>query len=138
MFQVVFYTSKDGKSDVLEYLDRLQEKGKTSKTDRVNRSKILAHIQALQENGTRIGSPFIKHIEENIWELRPLNNRIFFIFWKDNTFVLLHHYIKKSQKTPRKEIEQARLRQNDFIKREGKKDERNNHKQDQKGNRNIR
>jgi len=120
MYHITFYTDKDGKSDILELLDELQKKGETSKTDRVNRIKILAHIQALEENGTRIGQPFVKHIEGSLWELRPLRNRIFFFYWEDNTFVLLHHFIKKSQKTPEKEIERARLKQKDFLKREGK------------------
>ncbi|WYD14179.1 type II toxin-antitoxin system RelE/ParE family toxin [Fusobacterium animalis] len=27
--------------------------------------------------------------------LRPLNNRIFFFYFKDNKFILLHYFIKK-------------------------------------------
>jgi len=121
MFHIEFYKDKDGKSEIVDFLDELQQKGETSKTERVNRMKILAHMQALEENGTRIGQPFVKHIEGSLWELRPLKNRIFFFYWKDDTFVLLHHFVKKSQKTPEKEIEQARLKQKDFLKREGKK-----------------
>jgi len=67
---------------------------------------------------------FYKDKEGSLWELRPLKNRIFFFCWKDDIFVLLHHFIKKSQKTPEKEIEKARLRQKDFLKREGKRDEK--------------
>ncbi|MEM5770532.1 MAG: type II toxin-antitoxin system RelE/ParE family toxin [Bacillota bacterium] len=52
-----------------------------------------------------------------MWELRPLENRIFFFCWRDNTFVLIHHFIKKSQKTPTKEIEQARTNLKDFLER---------------------
>jgi len=126
MFHIEFYKDKDGKSEIIDFLDELQQKGETSKTERVNRMKILAHMQALEENGTRIGQPFVKHIEGSLWELRPLKNRIFFFYWKDDTFVLLHHFVKKSQKTPEKEIEQARLKQKDFLKREGKKDEKRN------------
>ena len=59
----------------------------------------------------------MKHIEGRIWELRPLNNRIFFFYWQDNKFVLLHHLIKKSQKTPTKEIERARSNLKDFLER---------------------
>ena len=101
MFEVEFYFDKNGRSEIIEFLDEL--KNKTSKTDRVNREKILAYIGALQKYGTRIGKPYVKHIENELWELRPLGNRIFFFYWKDNKFVLLHHFIKKTQKTPQKE-----------------------------------
>jgi len=120
----MFYRDKNGNSEIIDFLDELQKKGKTSKTDRVNRIKILAYLQALKEYGTHIGQPIVKHIEGSLWELRPLKNRIFFFCWKEDTFVLLHHFIKKSQKTPEKEIEKARLRQKDFLKREEKRDEK--------------
>jgi len=124
MFHIAFYRDQDGNSEIVDFLDELQKKGETSKTDRVNRIKILAYLQALKEYGTHIGQPMVKHIEGSLWELRPLKNRIFFFYWKDETFVLLHHFIKKSQKTPEKEIEKARLRQKDFLKREEKRDEK--------------
>ena len=40
---------------------------------------------------------------------------------KDNEFVLLHHFIKKTQKTPLRELEQARLKLNDFLERSNEK-----------------
>lgn len=117
MYEIVFYHSRNGKSEIEEYLDELGSKAKTSKTDRINRMKILSYLNALTQYGTRIGQPIVKHIEGNIWELRPLNNRIFFFYWRDNKFVLLHHFIKKSQKTPPQELEQARLKLKDFLER---------------------
>jgi phage-related protein len=119
MYEVEFYRDKNDKSEIVEYLDELKEKGETSKNERVNRDKILAYIIALKEYGTRIGQPVVKHIDGSLWELRPFANRIFFFYWKDNTFVLLHHFVKKSQKTPTREIEQARAKMKDFIERHG-------------------
>ena len=119
MYEVKFYRDRNGRSEIVEYLDELKEKGETSKTERVNRDKILAYIGALEEYGTRIGWPIGKHIDGSIWELRPLANRIFFFYWKDNKFVLLHHFIKKTQKTPLREIETARAKLKDFIGRHG-------------------
>ena len=77
-------------------------------------------MKALSLYGTRLGTPFVKHIEGDLWELRPLRNRIFFFYWKDNRFVLLHHFIKKSQKTPAKEIQRAKLNLKDFLERSKK------------------
>jgi phage-related protein len=119
MYEVEFYEDKNGKSEIVEYLDDLKAKGATSKNERVNRDKILAYLIALKQYGTRIGQPTVKHIDGSIWELRPLANRIFFFYRKDNKFVLLHHFIKKTQKTPPKEIEQARLKMKDYIERHG-------------------
>ena len=119
MYEVKFYRDKNGKSEIIDYLDDLKVKNETSKNERVNRDKILAYIGALEQYGTRIGQPIVKHIDGSIWELRPLANRIFFFYWKDNKFVLLHHFIKKTQKTPTREIETARAKVKDFIERYG-------------------
>jgi phage-related protein len=119
VYEVKFYRDKNGKSEIVEYLDELKERGETSKNERVNRDKILAYIGALERYGTRIGTPIAKHIGDSLWELRPLANRIFFFYWKDNKFVLLHHFIKKSQKTPPREIEQAWAKLKDFLERHG-------------------
>jgi len=122
MYEVKFYYDRNGKSEIVEFLDNSKERGKTSKTDRINRNKILAYIGALEKYGTRIGEPVVKHIDGSIWELRPLANRIFFFYWKDNKFVLLHHFVKKTKKTPPREIEQARTKMIDFIERYGEWD----------------
>ena len=119
MYEVKFYRDKKGKSEIVEYLDELKVNGETSKNKRVNRDKILAYIGALEKYGTRIGQPVVKHIDGSLWELRPLANRIFFFYWKDNKFVLLHHFIKKTRKTPPREIETARVKLKDFIERYG-------------------
>ena len=117
MYDIEFYYDKNGKSEIVEYLDMLTDKAKTSKTDRINREKILTYIGALERFGTRIGKPYVKHISDEIWELRPLASRIFFFYWKDNKFVLLHHFIKKTQKTPQKEIAKAQSNLKDFLER---------------------
>jgi phage-related protein len=50
----------------------------------------------------------LKHIEGDIWKLRPLSNRIFFVAWDGRRFLMLHHFMKKTEKTPQKEIYAAR------------------------------
>lgn len=109
MYELIFYHARNGQSEIEAHLDALAKEAQTSKTSRINREKILAYMKALSLYGTRLGMPFVKHIGGDLWELRPLSNRIFFFYWKDNRFVLLHHFIKKSQKTPAKEIQRAKL-----------------------------
>jgi phage-related protein len=117
MYRLIFYKDRNGKEAIRDYLLELKAKSQTSKNERIRFNKINTCFRALQEYGTRVGNPVVKHIDGDIWELRPLENRIFFFYWKENTFVLLHHFMKKSQKTPPKEIEQARSNLKDFLER---------------------
>jgi phage-related protein len=78
MFQIEFYKSKDGHEPIAEYILELDKKAATSKTDRVLLKKIYEHFDILSQYGTRAGLPYMKHIDSDIWELRPTNNRIFF------------------------------------------------------------
>lgn len=71
MNEILFYYDKKGNSDVVNYLDELSNKSKKSKTDNINFVKIMGYINILSEKGTRVGSPIIKHIQGDIWELRP-------------------------------------------------------------------
>ena len=50
----------------------------------------------------------MKHIGGEIWELRPVSDRVFFVGWTDGGFVLLHQFAKKTRKTPAREIAQAK------------------------------
>ncbi len=62
----------------------------------------------MSEHGTMAGEPYIKHLSGDIWELRPLRDRILFAAWNGDGFVLLHQFMKQTQKTPPKEIERAK------------------------------
>lgn len=120
MFAIEFYEDKRGRQPVKEMLLELRDNARGSKDARIQYKKILTHIRALENYGTRVGEPTVKHIDGNLWELRPLAHRVLFFHWHTDTFVLLHHFIKKTQKTPVKEIEQARSRMRDFLERKGK------------------
>lgn len=89
------------------------------KEARIHFNKITAYMDFLEENGTRVGEPVTKHLDGEIWELRPLNNRILYAYYKDNTFLLLHHFKKATLKTPRKEIKQAMKNLKDYRERNG-------------------
>jgi len=74
-------------------------------------------VKALRENGTGIGKPYVEHLDGDIWELRPISDRILFAGIIDNTYVLLHHFVKKTQKTPPQEIAQAKRELAEYIER---------------------
>lgn len=58
-----------------------------------------------------------KHLEGDIWELRPGNLRIIYFLDKDaQEYVLLSGFKKQGQKTPRKIIDLAESRMNEYVK----------------------
>ena len=121
MYTVEFYENAKGESDVWDFLEELRIKAETNKDARIQYKQISFYIQLLQDNGTRLPDNITKHIDDGIWELRPGSNRVLYFFFKNNTFVLLHHFRKKTQKTPRPKIEKAKTERADFLSREEQK-----------------
>ena len=117
MYNIEFYETVEGFSDIRDFLDSLRAKADSVKDARIQFGQAARYIQLLQNNGTNLPVEIAKHIEDEIWELRPGNNRIFFFFCYNGTYVLLHHYRKKSQKTPQKEISRAKAEMKDYISR---------------------
>ncbi|MBQ6638916.1 MAG: type II toxin-antitoxin system RelE/ParE family toxin [Lachnospiraceae bacterium] len=117
MYKVKFYETSSGDSEVLNYLEELRISSANNKNSRIQYKQMALYIQLLEDHGTRLGEKITKHIEDGIWELRPGNNRVLFFFYKDNTFVLLHCFRKKTKKTPRREIEKAKAERDDWLSR---------------------
>ncbi len=107
-YEIYFYQTKDGKKPVEEYIMGLAAKKETDKTARIHLNKIQDYINVLRKIGLSAGEPYVKIIEKDLFELRPLNDRIFFAYWTGKSFVLLHHFVKKTQKTPPREIRKAK------------------------------
>ena len=120
MYDIDFYEDEHGNSDVQNFIKELREKSETSKDAKINFNKVVAYIDMLEEMGTRVGEPVTKHLDGEIWELRPLSNRILYAYYDNDTFVLLHHFLKKTQKTPKREIDKAKREIEDYKRRKGK------------------
>ena len=116
-YNIIFYEKQNGESELWNFLEKLRKKSATNKDARIQYKQASLYIELLQNNGTRLPDTVTKHIEENIWELRPGNNRIFYFFCDKTDFVLLHSFRKKTQKTPRREIEKAKAERNDYLSR---------------------
>jgi len=116
MYQIKFYLDNNGRSEIIDYLQQLR-KLKNNKDAKIKLSKITAYIDLLEENGLLLGQPYIKYLEDDIWELRPLRDRILFAYLTNNTFILLSQFIKQTQKTPRREIERAKKYLKDYKQR---------------------
>jgi phage-related protein len=115
LHKIIFYEDQNGKAPVAEYIAELAQK--KDKDSRIKLNKIRDYAKVLSEYGTQAGEPYIKHIDGEIWELRPLRDRILFVGWSNDSYVLLHHFMKKTQKTPAREIEKAKRELADLIER---------------------
>ena len=71
--------------------------------------QISLYIQLLEDNGTRLNENITKHIDDDIWELRPGNNRVLYFYFKNDTFVLLHQFRKKHKRLPNAKLIRQRL-----------------------------
>ena len=114
MYKIEFYEDKNGKSEIYEYIKKLNNK--KSKENRIKLKKIKAYMEMLSIYGLNLSEPYIKKIDNEIWELRPLKDRILFASLHNNKFILLSVFTKKTQKTPKKEIEKAKKNLKDYKK----------------------
>jgi len=114
MYEIEIYQDKNGKSEIKEYIKNLQKN--KNKDSNIKFNKIIEYIKLLKENGLNLGSQYIKHLDEEIWQLRPIRDRILFAYYGDNKFVLLSVFLKRTQKTPKREIEKAKKMLEDYKK----------------------
>ena len=105
-----FYVKENGKSLIFDYYNSL---------DIITQKKIIAYVLLLIEKDGNLGMPYTKHIKDKIWELRVDFNknfhRIFYFIFDGEKIILLHGFNKKTNKTPKKEINQAMLNYNNCL-----------------------
>ena len=113
-FEVDFYEKENGEQPAKEFILSLDKK---------LRAKLADTIIILQDNGYELREPYSKHISEGIFELRAKQGsditRVMYFFYVDRHIILTNGFIKKTQKTPRSEIEKAKLYRKDFMERVG-------------------
>ncbi len=82
--------------------------------DPSTRAKVLKIINYVENYGVSSVPKYTKKLTgTNLWEIRTLgkiNARIIYSTSKDNTIILLHGFIKKTQKTPKNDLEIAKYR----------------------------
>ena len=80
-------------------------------------------LKVLQEQGNRLREPYSKHLEDGIFEVCGKVgsdiSRVLYFFYYGGRIILTNGFIKKTQKTPRGEIEKAKLYRKDFMERFG-------------------
>ena len=103
ILSVAFFTTSSGNEPVREWLKSLP---------REERRTIGEDIKTVQF-GWPLGMPLVRKLDKALWEVRSrLPNRIARVIFTsgESRMVLLHGFIKKSQKTPPEDLELAKTR----------------------------
>ncbi len=115
-WEVEFYKDSGGREPVAEFLDDLPPK---------TRAKVVRLIELLAGQGVLLKEPYTRQIRGKIRELRIKdhmgNIRLLYFTGTGRRFILLHGFLKKTDKTPAREIELADKRMYEYIERYGGK-----------------
>lgn len=111
-FEIVFYDKPDGSEPVREFLLSVDDK---------MRARLLKTINLLAANGTDMRMPYSEHLVDGIFEIRAKSgsniSRVLYFFVIGRRIVLTNGFIKKTQKTPKSELELAKKYRNEFLNR---------------------
>jgi phage-related protein len=91
-----------------------------SEQDTKTKAKLLRMIDLLEEFGLQVPNTWVEKIND-VWELKERigteRYRILYFAHSGKKFILVHAFVKKTQKTPKAEILVAENRRNDYITR---------------------
>lgn len=111
-YEIIFYDKADGTEPAKEFLFSLDIK---------MRAKMVRTIELLGKNGPELREPYSKYLGENIFELRAKQgsdiSRVMYFFVVGRRVILTNGFIKKTQKTPRAELEKAIRYRSEFLDR---------------------
>ena len=111
-FDIELYENENSSCPVKEFIDSLDNKMK---------ARVIRTIELLEKYGNQLRLPYSKSLGDGIFELRcqQSNNitRILYFFYVNQNIVMTNGFTKKTQKTPRNEIELAKTRRKDYLER---------------------
>ena len=110
--EVEFYEKLNGTIPAKDFLCSLDVRLET---------KLVRAIDLLSEFGVELREPVSKSLDEGIFELRASVGRdtvrVLYFFYHKGKAILTHGFIKKTQKTPRREIDRAIECRRDYLDR---------------------
>ena len=108
-FNIEFYSKENGEEPAREFILSLEPK---------MQAKVLKILDLLQVNGPYVRLPYSEHLEDGIFEIRAKQStnisRVLYFFAMDQKIVLTNGFVKKTQKTPKGEIELAKKYRKDY------------------------
>ena len=109
-FTVEFFEKEDGTFPAEEFI---------LAQDLKMRAKIFRMVELLELKGNDLREPYSKKIAEDIYELRVKQGtditRILYFFVAGKKIILTNGFVKKSDKTPKNEIEKAIKYKEEYI-----------------------
>jgi phage-related protein len=117
-WDIEYYITDSGDIPVRDFLMTMNSK---------MRAKAYSEIELLQRHGPNLREPYVKPIKgdeyRGLYELRVKFasdiTRIFYFSFNKETYVLLHGFAKKSDKTPKRELDRAKRYRKDYEMRCG-------------------
>ena len=107
--EIVFYKFADGTCPVKDFIRSLDVKMK---------AKTLKTIELLENSGTALREPYSKNLGNGVFELRIKQGsditRVLYFFYVGNKAVLTNGFTKKTNKTPREQIELCQKYKSDY------------------------
>ena len=117
-FELIFYGKADGTEPEKDFVLNLDIK---------MRAKMLRAMTLLEANGNALREPDSKPLGDGIFELRAEVgtdiSRVLYFFMVGQKIVLTNGFIKKTQKTPRKEIDTAKKYRDEYLSRDRSDDD---------------
>jgi phage-related protein len=117
-WDIEYYESAAGTVPVAEFVDALAPQAQ---------AKFIRSLELLEQHGLFLREPWVKSIR-GLPKLREMRftsfgeiYRVFFFPSSDRKLILLHGFKKKSQETPRRELQVAETRMKDYVHRHGGK-----------------
>ncbi len=111
-FNIIFFELDSGICPVQEFLDSLDDK---------MAAKLYGMMDILSEYGNELRIPYSEHLDDGIFEVRAKLGsnitRVLYFFYVGKTIVMTNGFIKKTQKTPKSQIELAKKYRNIFMER---------------------
>ncbi len=103
-WQIIFYSDKV-EQDTFDFPDKVL-------------AKLLHIFEMIEEIGPNLGKPYTDSLGKGLFEVRAKGQegigRSLFCYTDGKVIVILHSFVKKSQKTPKKELKIALTRKKDI------------------------
>lgn len=115
LWGIEYYVTSNNRCPVKEFIDSLSPEGQ---------AKYIFITRLLKEYGIAVKEPYVKQItgRRKLFEVRIKDksgiSRILYFAHTGRKFVLLYGFTKKTDRTPKKEVEIAEQRMKDYLSRE--------------------
>ena len=109
MREIIFYKRENGRVPVVEFLKELPPK---------LRAKVAELFDKVEKSDLYFNMPHSRYMEDDIYEFRIQFAsdiaRVFYFFFHKDKIILTNGFVKKTQKTPPREIERAKEYKKDY------------------------